>query len=517
MNEQLDLASYADLDYSDTFGNQADATELLKAIQAGSITGRDTANQSLTQEPLKLESLEHTLKSLEFRMKDVKLWNAIPKDIAANTVEEYVTLESYGADVGGFYDEGQLADSQDSKYNRHAELVKYIQVVGSVTLQAQLVKSFVPAMAREVENKTMWVIRKLSSSLTKANSDIISQEFNGIFRQHARIGSTGQDQTYATLDAYQDSPAVIDLRGDSLSQQDLDTAGVNINQAFGDIDSLWAPPMVLSGLFSDFFQRQRLITGDTSNKGIIGTVPKGIDTQFGTIMLNQDKFMQQSPARLLTDAATAPKAPAAPAVSSQALVADTTTRFVAGEVFSGALGTVFYAVSAVNQYGESALTVFSNTVKITTTAGDAVDLTFSAGAGGSFAPSGYRIYRSMVTAATNATTGNVKFYPIFKVSTSQLAAGYDGGAAGVARDKNRFLPGTEQGFVTEMVEEVLKFKQLAPLSKLDLAITGPSNQFLSFLYGTPQYTGGYKSAGLTGAQKMVRYINIGPYIPGTTH
>lgn len=517
MNEQLDLAFYADLDYSDTFGNQHDATDLLKAIQAGQITGRDTANQSLTQEPLKLESLEHTLKSLEFRMKDVKLWNAVPKDVAANTVEEYVTLESFGADVGGFYDEGQLADSQDSRYNRHAELVKYIQVVGSVTLQAQLVKGFVPAMAKEVENKTMWVIRRIASALTKANSDMVSQEFNGIFRQHARIGASGQDQTYATLDLYQDSPAVIDLRGDSLSQQDLDTAGVNINQAFGDIDSLWAPPAVLSGLFADFFQRQRLITGDSSSKGIIGTVPKGIDTQFGTIMLNQDKFMQQSPARLLTDAATAPKAPGAPAVTSQTDNAGTTnSRFAAGEAFSGALGTVFYAVSAVNQYGESSLTAFSNTLKITLAAGHSVDLLFAAGAG-SYAPSSYRIYRSMVTTATNATTSNVKFYPIFSVSVAQLAAGFDGAAAGSARDLNRYLPGTEQGFVTEMAEEVIKVKQLAPLSKLDLAITGPSNQFMSFAYMTPQYTGGYRSAGLTGAQKLVRFINVGPYVPGTTH
>jgi hypothetical protein len=438
--------------------------------------------------------------------------------VAANTVEEYVNLESYGADVGGFYDEGQLADAQDSKYNRHAELVKYIQVVGSVTLQAQLVKSFVPAMAKEVENKTMWVIRRISSALTKANSDIISQEFNGLFRQHARIGASGQDQTYATLDLYQDSPAVIDLRGDSLSQQDLDQAGVNINQAFGDIDSLWAPPQVLSGLFADFFQRQRLITGDSSNKGIIGTVPKGIDTQFGTIMLNQDKFMQQSPARLLTDAATSPKAPAAPTVSSQTDNSGTAnSRFAAGEAFSGALGTVFYAVSSVNQYGESALTAASNTVKITLAAGHSVDLAIAAGAGGSFVPSGYRIYRSMVTAATNATTGGVKFYPIFNISTAQLAAGYDGAAAASARDLNRFLPGTEQGFVTEMVEEVMKVKQLAPLSKLDLAITGPSNQFLAFAYMTPAYFSGYKSAGLTGAQKMVRFINCGPFVPGTTH
>ena len=56
-----------------------DNGELLKAMQAGQITGRETTDASGTYEPLKLESLERTLKSLEFRQKDIKLWNAITK------------------------------------------------------------------------------------------------------------------------------------------------------------------------------------------------------------------------------------------------------------------------------------------------------------------------------------------------------------------------------------------------------------------------------------------------------
>lgn len=496
----IELSAYQEQDFSGLFGSQAEGNDLLKAMQAGAITGRDTTNQLLTQEPLKVESLEKTLKLLEFRMKDVKLWNAIPKLTAYNTVEEFIQLESYGTDRGGFYGEGELSDVEDSKYRRRAELVKYIQVTGEVTLQAQMVRSYVAAMAKEVENKSMWVIRKVSSALTKAGSKYISKEFNGIYAQHASVGSAEGD-LYLSLDAYQDSTAVIDLRGRSMKQADLARAATNVDNNFGNVDTLFAPPSVLDGLANDYYERQRIMLNG-SYQGVIGTVPKGIDTQFGTISLFQDKFMKKTPARLIGDAATSPKAPLAPTVTSQTLAADTLTRFKAAEPHTGALGTVFYAVAAINEYGESPIAVFNNTVKITTVAGSSVDLVFTATAG-AYSPSGYVIYRSYVTAATNATTGKVLFYPLFKVSTAELAAGFDGSAALGARDRNRFLPDTEEAFVIEMVDDIVSFKQLAPISKLDLAVVAPANRFITFLWGTPQlYT----------PKKMVRFLNAGPYV-----
>lgn len=500
--DQIQLQDYQDANFGDVFGGQQEVNELFKAMQAGQITGRDTADTSLTQEPLKLESLEKTLKLLEFRMKDVKLWNAIPKMPATNTVEEFVQLLSYGTDRGGFYGEGELSDVEDSSYMRKAEHVKYIQVTGEVTLQAQMVGSYVPAMRKEVENKTMWVIRKVSSALTKADSNVITKEFNGIFAQHQAVGAAAGD-LYATLDAYQDSTVVIDLRGASLTQQNLEDASVNVDANFGNVDTLFGPPSVMSGLFKDYFERQRIITGTTSATGTAGVVLKSIDTQFGQVALNQDKFMKKSPFRLLTDTATSPKAPAVPTVSAQALTgAESGSRFAAGEAHTGALGTVFYAVSAINEYGESALTVFHNTTKITLTAGQSVDLAFAAGAG-SYTAGGFVIYRSYVTTATNATTGLVKFYPIFKVSAAERTAGYDGAAAGSVRDRNRFLPDTEEAFVNEMVDDVVSWKQLAPISKLDLAVLAPSNRFITFLWGTPiLYT----------PKKVLRFINAGPWV-----
>ncbi len=500
----VELSNYQEQDFSNLFGNggQQDAGELLKAMVAGQITGRDTTNELLTQEPLKVESLDKTLKLLEFRMKDVKLWNGVPKDVAFNTVEEYIQLESYGTDRGGFYGEGELSDVEDSKYRRRAELVKYIQVTGEVTLQAQMVRSYVEAMSKEVQNKTMWIIRKVSSAMTKANSAIVPKEFNGIYAQHALIGSNEGD-LYTDLDAWQDSSVVIDLRGASITQSDIEDAATNVDANFGNVTDFYAPPSVMSGLFKDYFERQRIIIGDGTNRGAIGTVPKAIGTQFGDVAIQQDKFMKKTPFRYATDDATSAKAPSQPSASSLGLVGDSKSRFAAGEAHTGALGSVFYAVAALNEYGESVLKIIStDATKITLTAGFSVDMTFAAVAG-AYSATGFVVYRTKISSASNAATSRVPFYPLFKVSAAQLAAGYDGAAALSVRDRNRFLPDTEDGFVTEINEDVLRFKQLAPISKLDLAVLAPSNRFISFLWGTPQ---------LTQQKKLLRFINIGPFV-----
>jgi hypothetical protein len=497
----VNLSGYQDNGFGG-FGSEQEVDSLLKAMQAGTTTGRDTTNLLLGQEPLKAESLETTLKLLDFRMKDIKLWNAMPKLTAYNTVEEYLQLVSYGADRGGFYNEGELSDVEDSTYERRAQLVKYIQVTGEVTYQAQLVRSYVDAMRKEVENKTMWVIRKANNSLTKANSAIVTQEWNGLYAQQGDLTSAGAG--YASLDAYLSSTQVIDLRGASLNQKNIEDAAINIDANFGSVSDLFAPPTVIAGLAKDYFQRQRILLGAGAGyTGTPGVNPKAIDTTFGAVTLNHDKGMKQDAARLMSSAATSTKAPNAPLPANAILTVDANTKFATGEAF--ALGAVFYAVSAVNRYGESALAVFGAGggvgTKVTLTAGQSVDLTYADG-GGATPATGYVIYRSLVTSATNATTGAVQFYPLFRVSTAQVTAGYDGGAAGAVRDRNRFIASTEQAFVTEMIDDVLSFKQLAPLGKLDLAILGMSKRFIAFLFGMPI---------LYQPFKLVRFINIGPY------
>jgi len=471
-------------------GQQEGMLDLQKAMQAGQITGRDTTNQALTQEPLKAESLEKTLKLLEFRTQDIKLWNAIPKLTAYNTVEEFLQLASYGAERGGFYDEGELSDVEDSTYVRRSELVKYMQVTGEVTMQAQMVRSFVDAMRKETENKVQWILRLANKSLTKADSEIIPQEFNSLYKQHASIGVT-PDFLYATFEDYYNSNVVIDLRGKSLKQEDVEKGAVKVDENYGSIDTLFAPTTVISALAQDYYQDQRILMNASDGyKGVIGTVPKTIATTLGDAALMSDKFMKADPKKTLANPASSVKAPAAPSSVNVALTADTLVKYSGAE-----LGNVFYAVSSINRYGESNLTAFATPV--TLAAGQRPNITVAPGAG-AIPASGYVIYRTKVTTAGSPT--GLEFFPIFKISVAQVASGYNGASAGVIGDRGYFLPDTEQAFLSEMNEDVMSFKQLAPISKLDLAVLSMSRRFITFLFGTPQ---------LYAPKKMVRYINVG--------
>jgi hypothetical protein len=463
-------------------------------MQAGDITGRDTTDLSLTMEPLKAESLETTLKLLEFRQKDIRLLNAMPKLTAYNTVEEFLQLASYGADRGGFYNEGELSDVEDSQYIRRSELIKYIQVTGELTMQSQMVRSYVDAMRKEVENKAMWVQRRANSALTKASADLVPQEWNSLYKQHASVG-VGDGFLYSSLEDYYKDSVVYDLRGESLKQTHLEEASVIIDENYGNVSHCFAPPSVISALSQDYFERQRIMLNASQEgayQGIVGTVAKAIATTMGDVSLEPDKFMKRdsTSGRQLSSNASSQKAPTAPtAGASPNVTSDSLSKFQAGEV-----GTVYYAVSAINRYGESALTLLDSSA-VTLAVGSSVDLTFTASSS-TIAPTAFRIYRTKVTSAGSAT--NETFYPLFDVSVADLSAGYDGGASGKVRDRGRFLPDTETAFVTEMVDDVLSFKQLAPISKLDLAVISMSRRIITFLFATPQlYT----------PKKFVKFIN----------
>ena len=480
-------------DYQDQLpGSTASEAEIIKAMQAGQITGRDTTGLPLTAEPLKAESLETTLKLLEFRQKDVKLWNSIPKLVAYNTVEEYLQLSSYGTQRGGFYNEGELPEVEDSTYIRRAEHVKYTGVTGEVTLQAQMTRNFFDVYQKEIENKMMYITRLLNKSIVKADSTIIPQEFNSLFKQHASIGNTSEF-LYPSFESYYNSGVVIDLRGKSLKQEDVETGSTQVDLNYGNVDTLFTTTTVISQLSKDYYKDQRIIqNADSAYKGIIGTVPKAISTTIGDVALMTDKFLAHDPLRYVSTPATTTKAPAAPIADGTtpvALVTDGLNKFQTGEY-----GNIYYAVSAINNYGESNLTVLGSAVSLV--AGKSVDLKFTAGVGPNLTM-GYTIYRTKVT--TSSTAATEAFYPIFKVSTADLANGANGSAAGVVRDRGYFMPDTEEAFLTEMNEEVLSFKQLAPMSKLDLAIIAMSRRFAVFLWGTPVlYT----------PKKFVRFINV---------
>lgn len=494
----IQLADYQNqpgLDNQVMFGGQTtveDLANINKALEAGDITGRETANLTTASgSPLKVESLEKTLKVITFGEKQIVLWKNVPKAPAFNTVEEYNQLTDYGQDRGGFNNEGELPNEEDSTYVRRAQLVKFLGVVKSVTHPMTLVNTMIgSAIEREAKNGTLWILRKLSKALYTGDSSLIPQEFNGFLTQHA------QNDSFATLNDYMNSSVVIDLRGAPLSEAPIETAANSIVENFGLGTEIYAPPRVLSDFVKNFYGN-KFIQPNTEalTNGIMGQKVKSFESQFGNIGLNPDIFFNKPASKSYGAAATSSQAPS-PIIPDAVTPVNVVGATVANTKWASTdAGNYYYAITAVNRYGESALVSMSGAAAAAVL-GCAIDLKFAAGAS-TVAATAFIIYRSDKNAVSAATA---TYYPIFTVSIANLGTGYDGGAASVVRDLNRYMTNCNQAVLFQQDNEVMEFKQLAPLMKMDLAIVSPAYRFMVLLYGTPF---------LYAPLKMVRFINIG--------
>ena len=469
-------------------GSMENVDQLNKALAAEDITGRDTTNLTTASgAPLKVESLEKTLKHLTFRENDIRLWKDLPKKAAYNTVEEYNQQTSYGANRGGWNREGELPEEEDSIYVRRAQLVKYLGVTKSVTHQMTLVNTMVGSiMERTIKDGTMWILRTLNQGLYFGNEKLVPEQFNGFLAQQQ------QSDAWASYDDYMNSEHVVDLRGKSLTEDAIESGANSIVENYGLATQLYAAPAVLSNFVKNFYGNKFIQPNTPAlSNGVMGQRVQAFDSQFGQIGLNHDVFFKKQPSKSAASAATSTKAPATPVwdSSSPATVKPT----IAGSKFNSTdAGNVYYAVSAINRFGESKLAIHSTAVAAV--AGCAIDLKFAAGVGTNTATA-FRIYRTKVG---GSATG--EFYPLFEVSVSELTAGYDGASAGVVRDMNHFLPDCEQAMLVQFDNEVIEFAQLAPLMKMDLAVLSPAFRFMILLYGTPF---------LYAPKKMVRFVNIG--------
>lgn len=462
--------------------------QLNKALAAEQITGRETTDLTTASgAPLKVESLEKTLKHLTFREQDIRLWKDLPKKPAYNTVEEYNQQVSYGAHRGGWNREGELPEEEDSVFVRRAQLVKYLGVTKSVTHQMTLVNTMIGSvMERAIKDGTMWILRVLNEGLYFGDEKIVPEQFSGFIAQQRNSDS------WASYADYMNSEHVVDLRGSALTEDAIETAANTIVENYGLGTQMYGAPAVLSNFVKNFYGNKFVVPNTPSlSDGIMGQRVQSFDSQFGRIGLNHDVFFKKLPAKSIKSAATSQKAPTKPTwADSDAIQVQAS---VTGSKWSNTdAGNVYYAVSAINRFGESELSIYNTAVAAT--ANCAIDLKFNDG-GGINKATAYRIYRTKVGGDTSSP-----FYPLFEVSIDDLTRGYDGGSPNVIRDMNRYLPDTDQSVLFQFDNEVIEFSQLAPLMKMDLAVLSPAYRFMILLYGTPL---------LYAPKKMVRFINIG--------
>ena len=442
--------------------SSGDVDALNKALAAGS--DQDNPGAAPGEGfPLRTESLDETLFTTTYRAKDVKFWKMLYKDPAYNTVEEYNRLDEYGAGDAIFNEEGDLPVEDDSEYSRQYTTIKFMGTTRRVTHVATVVRTaHGAAVARETVSGTMFLLRQLERALFAGDSDLVSVQFDGLEKLLINAyGSTVLDD--GALSGYEND-LVIDCRGNPLTEDHIADLSERIiaEPNYGQPSDLWSTTGVLKDLSKIMYPKERVNLPAPVN-GQAGVAIKSIVTPFGTIGLNYDIFQPDSKiaGSAVGKAALRPAAPTLGAPTSPAYAGSDTNYWT-----STYAGVYFYKVVAGSRYGRSAATT-SSAVTVSTDDQVSIGVTDN-GPNTSY----FEVYRSDLGGAASTCRS------IMRVARS--------GATQTIVDLNRFLPNCSKGYMLSQQSDVLKWKQLAPFTRIPLATIDASVRWMQLLYGALQ-------------------------------
>lgn len=440
-------------------GSQDDVDTLNKALTVGNAINPPSSAVPGDGFALRVESLESTLKNTQFRVPHVKLWKALPKKAAYNTVEEYNRLLSYGTNPdAGFFAEGALPNSDDATYQREYSIVKFLGTTRSVSHQSTLIKAaHGPVIANEAINGTMHLLRMIERYLFWGDSTLTQSGSNGL-----------QWDGFITM-ALNQAPAsnIIDMRDKPLNEDVLSDGSMTFNDApnYGTPTHLFSTPKAKSDLCKSFYPKERYDALQRPRNGMVGLDIAGFESPAGDVLFESDIFLNDlgpcNPAILGNPL----QVPSVFTVTTAAAAATD----AASQFFAADQGTYYYYVVAANQYGKSA-PVQVNSSALQVNAGQSVSFAVTPGA---IVPDWWEIYRTRVGAAP----GTQRL--INRFGNTQRTA------ATTVLDENATIPGTSVAIMFQMDEETVAFKQLAPMVKVPLAIVDTSIRWMQLIYGVP--------------------------------
>lgn len=478
------MVSLRDYEGIQGFGmsSAAEVEDLNKALSAG-VQRPPTSGGNV----LRVESLEATLRITTLTLQHVKLWKKLNKLPAFNTVEEYNLLTDYGADAGAFTNEGDLPETQDSTYQRKVAYVKFMGTTREVTHPMTLVRpAHGSVIGLETQNGATWLVERIERALFEGDSAMVPQSFDGFPTQILEgVGVVDPNEDlYPGVDTLGDArnTVIIDKRGQSLSEDDLEIGANYVLQNYGTPTDLFMAPAALSDLARKFYPRER-VNLPAPVDGKVGFTVKSFDTSAGLVEFNNEIFLRSgrnNGVKTAPGSATNAKAPAAPTLTSATAAANTggTSKFGAADA-----GAYYYKVTAVNRYGESAA---SAAVSASPAAGQKVTLVITPAAGDQTA---FKVYRS----AKGAADGSQAQY-----MTMVASAGANPTTTSVV-DRNWYIPGCSIAPLFQMNLQNMSWRQLAPMLKIPLATIAASIRWMQLIYGTPiLYT----------PKKNVLFINV---------
>jgi hypothetical protein len=447
--------------------SQAEVEALNKAITAG-YGGAGRPTDLVYGGVIQTESLESTLKVVTFDMKNLKFWPAVTIDKAYNLFEQYNRLVGYGSDSSPYIGEGGAGQEEDSTYVRDGQRIAFFSKRRKVSHQMTLVRTTVgDVVAQQAKEGTMDLLKNVERELYWGHAHFVdalgkqtgaigdlpvnSLAMSGLLQQLLKGDSDSQFRALDFEGWGSESNSIFkDLAGATFVQDDVEEMAVRCLENFGAPSQFHAEPIAISAFVRQFYPQFRSDPGLSGQT--VGYDVSKVTTTAGVVDLKPNLFLR--PRQQVRPAAVNANCPNIASASVTAAAAGSGSALPAGDFK--------YAVTFVNDFGESAPVVTATAV--TVTAGQEVTLTIP------FIPTGtkyMKVYRSASGAAA---------------STAQFIGNYKVGLAAY-KDVGWKKPGLGEAFLLDMSAETMKFKQLAPLAKMNLAVVTTALEFLLLMYG----------------------------------
>jgi len=437
--------------------NVADLAQLNDALRKSANMGYQTPagtaggdNGSLS--PLVPQSIENTLASATYTMKELALWPAIPKVNVTNTVHEYAVINDHGLDLEAFIAEGSGGTTNRSEYERKSVRIKYMaerREVTDVGSLVGLIGNQTNAIAAETERGTLRLLQKLERSLWHSDESVNPLAFDGIIKQ---------------IESHNNGANTFDLGGKSPTPRLLQEVLAELQSAprFGRPDCIYVEPRIHAELikFAVQFGRHDQFGVSRAADGIsYGVQELTIMSPYGPVPVKSAPFLFNAYKPPVAASGTT-NAPANAVISSATASSDSASRFYAADA-----GDYIYRVVAVNNSGFSA-PVSSSAVSVSL--GEKVTLSIANQADAVF----FKVYRTEAGGAEESAT-----------LIGEIKAASSGATSFV--DLNAVRPGTSKIVFVQHDPDVLEFARLLDFFRRPLAEVATSKPFLLMLFGSP--------------------------------
>lgn len=445
---------------------------LVKALEAGSY---NAAPGTLVQgAALQVEDLSTVMENVTFDDSHLKLQKMLKSETCKSTLAQFDRQLSYGIFGGSAQIEGQIGQEEISDFVRITVPMCFYSHTRRVTIVANMVATVDGQKAED---------RSASDAAKKIAGDVEFDSFRGM-ADFSNAGIFDGNPSTAIMPAlpniqgvdlqirqsdsqrnsrdlmfaeYGSDDTVVIPGGGNLTQDMVEDASVRSALNFGNADKLVVDPRVLSAYNKIIFAKERVILAGSPQTSTGGDLQKQW-VSGGTVSVEASRFLsgKAKPAPFRSKSGLTNASMTITPVSTTDATAP--TAFPAGAVFN-------YTVTACNELGEGPASAASSvTIAV---AADKVVCTIAPPSSGTVRY--FNVYRTLAGGAV----GSQKF--IGRIASN--------GANNVTfTDLGNKSPGFVTGFLLE--EDTMGFKELAPYSRLKLAVVDLSQPEAHFRFLT---------------------------------